>query len=407
MICLDKTIAVYGNQLKPRIETDHSAPKNLYQIIQKFINADPTANKKYVQWVIRTYLKSGIRYTEDLGRTNTALILFDKNKIKLHIEQRDINKIKSLPDLETLVEPFEETKSGKEIKKEISATIKTQTKLIYDGAEGKISVPLAQEASMFWGQGTKWCTAANKDNMFDQYNKDGHLYIIFLNNGEKYQFHLQSGQLMDVKDVEVDFEEFNKKYPWVFQNIKFTEEEQKLAVQQTRYAIQFIDKPSEELKKLAVQQDGRAIQFIVNPSEELKKLAVQQNGNAIYYIDNPSEEFQKLAVQQNGNAIYYIKNPSEEIKKLAVQNYGYAIKYIDNPSEEFQKLAVQQNGYAIKYIHNPSEEIQKLAVQKNGLAIQFIVNPSEELKKLAVQQDGRAIEYITIDKRRARSNLGS
>jgi hypothetical protein len=347
MICLDKTIAVYGNQLKPRIETDHSAPKNLYQIIQKFINADPTANKKYVQWVIRTYLKSGIRYTEDLGRTNTALILFDKNKIKLHIEQRDINKIKSLPDLETLVEPFEETKSGKEIKKEISATIKTQTKLIYDGAEGKISVPLAQEASMFWGQGTKWCTAANKDNMFDQYNKDGHLYIIFLNNGEKYQFHLQSGQLMDVKDVEVDFEEFNKKYPWVFQNIKFTEEEQKLAVQQTRYAIQFIDKPSEELKKLAVQQDGRAIQFIVNPSEELKKLAVQQNGNAIYYIDNPSEEFQKLAVQQNGNAIYYIKNPSEEIKKLAVQNYGYAIKYIDNPSEEFQKLAVQQNGNAI------------------------------------------------------------
>jgi hypothetical protein len=299
MICLDKTIAVYGNQLKPRIETDHSAPKNLYQIIQKFINADPTANKKYVQWVIRTYLKSGIRYTEDLGRTNTALILFDKNKIKLHIEQRDINKIKSLPDLETLVEPFEETKSGKEIKKEISATIKTQTKLIYDGAEGKISVPLAQEASMFWGQGTKWCTAANKDNMFDQYNKDGHLYIILMNNGEKYQFHLQSGQLMDVKDVKVDFKEFNKKYPWVFQNIKFTEEEQKLAVQQTRYAIQFIDKPSEELKKLAVQQDGRAIQFIHNPSEEIQKLAVQQDGYAIAYIKNPSEEVKKLAKRKN------------------------------------------------------------------------------------------------------------
>jgi hypothetical protein len=407
MICLDKTIAVYGNQLKPRIETDHSAPKNLYQIIQKFINADPTANKKYVQWVIRTYLKSGIRYTEDLGRTNTALILFDKNKIKLHIEQRDINKIKSLPDLETLVEPFEETKSGKEIKKEISATIKTQTKLIYDGAEGKISVPLTQEASMFWGQGTKWCTAAAKSNMFNYYNKDGNLYIILMNNGEKYQFHLQSGQLMDVRDDEVDFEEFNKKYPWVFQNIKFTEEEQKLAVQQTRYAIQFIDKPSEELKKLAVQQDGRAIQFIVNPSEELKKLAVQQNGNAIYYIDNPSEEFQKLAVQQNGNAIYYIKNPSEEIKKLAVQKYGFAIQFIDNPSEEIQKLAVQENGYAIRFIANPSEELKKLAVQQNGLAIQFIVNPSEELKKLAVQQDGRAIEYITIDKRRARSNLGS
>jgi hypothetical protein len=406
-IDLDKTNAKYGKQLETRIKTDHSAPKDLNQIIQKFINADPTPNKKYVQWMIRTYLSSGIRYLEDLSRTNAALILFDKNKIRLTVEQRDINKIKSLSDLESLVEPFEDVKSGKEEKRELSANIKSQTKVIYNGSQGKILVPLTKEASMFWGQGTKWCTAANKDNMFDNYNKDGHLYIILMNNGEKYQFHLSSAQLMDVKDDEVDFEEFNKKYPWVFKNIKFTEEVKKLAVQQTRYAIQFIDKPSEELKKLAVQQDGRAIQFIVNPSEELKKLAVQQNGNAIYYIDNPSEEFQKLAVQQNGNAIYYIKNPSEEIKKLAVQNYGYAIKYIDNPSEEFQKLAVQQNGYAIKYIHNPSEEIQKLAVQKNGLAIQFIVNPSEELKKLAVQQDGRAIEYITIDKRRARSNLGS
>jgi ethanolamine utilization microcompartment shell protein EutS len=406
-IDLDKTIAKYGNQLETRIKTDHSAPKDISQIIQRIINADPTPNKKYVQWLIRTYLNSGIRYLEDLGRTNAALILFDKNKIRLPVEQRDINKIKSLSDLESLVEPFEDVKSGKEEKRELSANIKSQTKIIYNGSQGKILVPLTQEASMFWGQGTKWCTAAAKSNMFNYYNKDGNLYIILMNNGEKYQFHLQSGQLMDVRDDEVDFEEFNKKYPWVFQNIKFTEEEQKLAVQQTRYAIQFIDKPSEELKKLAVQQDGRAIQFIVNPSEELKKLAVQQNGNAIYYIDNPSEEFQKLAVQQNGNAIYYIKNPSEEIKKLAVQKYGFAIQFIDNPSEEIQKLAVQENGYAIRFIANPSEELKKLAVQQNGLAIQFIVNPSEELKKLAVQQDGRAIEYITIDKRRARSNLGS
>jgi hypothetical protein len=298
-IDLDKTIAVYGKQLETRIKTDHSAPKDISQIIQRIINADPTPNKKYVQWMIRAYLSSGIRYLEDLSRTNAALILFDKNKVRLPVEQRDINKIKSLPDLETLVEPFEDVKSGKEEKRELSANIKSQTKVIYNGSQGKILVPLTQEASMFWGQGTKWCTAANKNNMFDEYNKDGHLYIILMNNGEKYQFHLQSGQLMDVKDVKVDFKEFNKKYPWVFQNIKFTEEEQKLAVQQTRYAIQFIDKPSEELKKLAVQQDGRAIQFIHNPSEEIQKLAVQQDGYAIAYIKNPSEELKKLAKRKN------------------------------------------------------------------------------------------------------------
>jgi hypothetical protein len=317
-IDLDKTIAVYGKQLEPRIKTDHSAPKDLNQIVQKFINADPTPNKKYVQWMIRTYLNSGIRYLEDLSRTNAALILFDKNKIRLTVEQRDINKIKSLSDLESLVEPFEDVKSGKEEKRELSANIKSQTKIIYNGSQGKILVPLTKEASMFWGQGTKWCTAANKDNMFDNYNKDGHLYIILMNNGEKYQFHLSSAQLMDVKDDEVDFEEFNKKYPWVFKNIKFTEEEQQLAVQQDGQDIKYIDNPSEELKKLAVQtKNGLAIHYIKNPSEEVKKLAVQENGYAIRFIKNPSEEIQKLAVQQDAFAIRYIDNPSEEVKKLA------------------------------------------------------------------------------------------
>jgi hypothetical protein len=393
-IDLDKTIAVYGKQLEPRIKTDHSAPKDLNQIIQKFINADPTPNKKYVQWMIRTYLSSGIRYLEDLSRTNAALILFDKNKIRLTVEQRDINKIKSLSDLESLVEPFEDVKSGKEEKRELSANIKSQTKVIYNGSQGKILVPLTKEASMFWGQGTKWCTAANKDNMFDNYNKDGHLYIILMNNGEKYQFHLSSAQLMDVKDDEVDFEEFNKKYPWVFQNIKFTEEEQKLAVQQNGQDIKYIDKPSEEIQKLAVQQNGQAIRFIDNPSEEIQKLAVQQYGDAIQLIDNPSEEFKKLAVQNYGNAIQFIDNPSEEVKKLAVQQYGEAIQFIANPSEEIKKLAVKQDGYAIMYIKNPSEELKKLAVKQDGYAIMYIKNPSEELKKLAVQQNGRAIRLI-------------
>jgi hypothetical protein len=391
-IDLDKTIAKYGNQLETRIKTDHSAPKDISQIIQRIINADPTPNKKYVQWLIRTYLNSGIRYLEDLGRTNAALILFDKNKIRLPVEQRDINKIKSLSDLESLVEPFEDVKSGKEEKRELSANIKSQTKIIYNGSQGKILVPLTQEASMFWGQGTKWCTAAN--NMFNYYNKDGNLYIILMNNGEKYQFHLQSGQLMDVRDDEVDFEEFNKKYPWVFQNIKFSEEIQKLAVQSNAFAIQFIHNPSEEIQKLAVQQNGQAIRFIDNPSEEIQKLAVQNYGFAIRYIKNPSEELQKLAVQKNGLAIRYIKNPSEELQKLAVQQTGYAIHYIKNPSEEVKKLAVQQDGNAILFIANPSEEIQKLAVQQDGSAIKYIANPSEELKKLAVQQNGYAIKYI-------------
>ncbi len=46
------------------------------------------------------------------------------------------------------------------------------------------------------------------------------MYVILPNDGSEYQFHLMSGQLMDVNDNSVDFNEFKDKYPWVFKKYK-------------------------------------------------------------------------------------------------------------------------------------------------------------------------------------------
>lgn len=38
--------------------------------------------------------------------------------------------------------------------------------------------PRNTEESQYYGNGTKWCTAAKNDNRFEYYFKDGPLYII-------------------------------------------------------------------------------------------------------------------------------------------------------------------------------------------------------------------------------------
>ena len=62
------------------------------------------------------------------------------------------------------------------------------------------------EAAIFYGKGTKWCTAATGvNNMFTHYHKDGAIYVMIPKNpsyvGEKYQFHVDSLQLVNEKDM--------------------------------------------------------------------------------------------------------------------------------------------------------------------------------------------------------------
>ena len=66
-----------------------------------------------------------------------------------------------------------------------------------------VIVPKTEAAAKWFGKGTKWCTAADKDNMFDYYNKRGLLYIVFW-NGKKYQLHFESMQFMDERDQKIE-----------------------------------------------------------------------------------------------------------------------------------------------------------------------------------------------------------
>jgi hypothetical protein len=375
-----------------------------------------------VFWILHRYLNKapngqyGINRWEDISsRLIPALDKFTKlkNKKKLPPEQRDINRFKSLGQLEDLMDqyPDEELASQKE---QASAQEKQyydsgQAQLIYNDPQIKVVVPLTRDASCYFGTNTRWCTAAKQNNMFDSHNKQGPLYIVLIKpENARYQFHWESNQFMDEKDQDMNPNQLADKYPvlWkIFQPIAEKNKSlvlnqnpslkvQLAAVKKDGLAIKYIQNPSPEVQLAAGSECGWAIEYIKNPSEQVQMAAVKQAGRAIVYIKNPSEQVQMAAVKKDGQAIEYIKNPSPEVQLAAGSQYGLAIKYIKNPSEQVQMAAVSQDGWAIEHIKNPSEQVQMAAVNKNGRAIEHIKNPSEQVQMAAVNKNGRAIVYI-------------
>jgi hypothetical protein len=282
----------------------------------KLEDTDPTKKKTYLQWIINLVL-SGKLLEEDLYKVKDALIIFDR--IKNKFSKRDINQYKEYRDLIDEADSLSNSKSGKELKyDEYEKALKDST-ILYKGSEGSIVVPKSKEASCILGRGTKWCTAAKNDNAFHDYNRQGPLYIITTKSG-KYQFHFQTDSLMDERDRKVEFDSFNRKYPWVFNKIKITEQEQLKAVSRNGLSIRYINNPSEKVQLAAVAQDAHAIMHINNPSEKVQLAAVTQNEYIIQYINNPSEKVQLGAVDQDGAIIRYINNPSEKVKMFAKEN---------------------------------------------------------------------------------------
>jgi hypothetical protein len=90
-------------------------------------------------------------------------------------------------------------------------------KEVYKDADLRIIKPADQTAACYYGQGTRWCTAAQNNNMFNTYAKKGELYIIIptkpAHAGEKYQFHFETKQFMDEKDHRANLSELRQRYP--------------------------------------------------------------------------------------------------------------------------------------------------------------------------------------------------
>jgi hypothetical protein len=425
---LDKILTLHGQTLHEAVgqrePKSNEAQLPIKDLIQRFAGADPTDGKSRTQWLVKTYIKDKQFKLEDLGRVDAALAAFERFKRKLPLEQRELSRFKSLRGLEELVAPFVKAEERARLTRDLSsATGREKRRLeemkardesvIVQEGEGlpTIAVPMTEFASCWWGRGTQWCTAAEKDNAFTQYHKDAPLIVIVCPDGEKFQMHVPKEQshvmdntdtsefcFMDNTDEKVGEETIQERWN-EFESLLYW------AVEQNGLALKHVpeDKISPELCRIVVVKNGLALQNI--PEEfrtpELCRIAIEQNGRALIHVpkNKKTPQLCRLAVEQNGVSLCSVpeKYITPELCQLAVEQDGRAL--VDVPKElrtpELCRIAIEQNGEALKFLpkDNRSVELCHLAVVQNGQALYNVPEEykTEELCLLAIKQNGLAI----------------
>lgn len=181
----------------------NNIPSNIFR---ELIDSDPTTNGqkmgKYSKWIINLYVKNNLKL-EDLYKVKEYLEYYNKYINK--IEVKDINNIKSLSDLYKIISQFKEEPNQASSKSDEIRKIKEGADKVYEDSDWMVIIPKTKEASCYYGKGTQWCTAAENNNMFDDYNYDGKLYInINKKDKKKYQFHFESSSFMDETDSTIN-----------------------------------------------------------------------------------------------------------------------------------------------------------------------------------------------------------
>lgn len=199
-------------------------------ILSSFENNDPTPNNQYTPWIAREYIKGNIRRLEDLSRIRNSLELYHKYKntrqfkelFQYNVDFKDIMKLEA-SQIEGIAEKLDAF-IAKDNKKELD---KGKAEEVYQDGDVRVIVPLDEKAACYYGQGTRWCTAATQgQNYFEHYNSQGSLYIIIPKKprypGEKYQLHVYEEQFMDEKDDPVGPSELLR-FPGFVKFLKFQE----------------------------------------------------------------------------------------------------------------------------------------------------------------------------------------
>jgi hypothetical protein len=239
-----------GNKVKPKLSRDEFVA---------LVNADPTTRTnnvdmetadskdlakvkagKYVQWLIKNYLTPSTErqpgdngyerevkqvkdtFMEDLYKVTDDLTKFERFKNRLPQDMRDINRL-TPSSLYDAVKDFDLTLATTTKSERKSAPVHPGSKLLFDGPtwrviEIKDKGAVGKEAACFYGgnqKETRWCTSAPGLSYFNNYIKDGPLYVLYKSGDtdvapetglpkERYQFHFPSNQFMDKDDRSID-----------------------------------------------------------------------------------------------------------------------------------------------------------------------------------------------------------
>lgn len=179
------------------------------------ISLDPTFTGKnsigkYGKWILNLYNR-GKMSDEDLSEVGSVLDLFKTFNNRL--QSKDLNKYKSVQELsdaiaaviddESMLTPRQRIRFHKAQKAgRIVTSARDDYDVVLDTPNFIVYVPNTHEASMYLGKGTKWCTAHENPEYYEDYTQNGHkLYIIKdKSTGERWQFSDDNGDFLDQND---------------------------------------------------------------------------------------------------------------------------------------------------------------------------------------------------------------
>ena len=376
------------------------------EILAALEEMDPTPNKQYMMWLANQYIASNFRLEDE--RIRDLLTWFHANKSKL--DQKDIGRY----DISSLGDTY--SKYNQQVfsaDKQEEEKARRESEIIDDSDLGILVIPKTEFAAQYWGRGTNWCTAygdpkgkwPERTSQFEIYSKP--LYIwIDKTDGEKYQFHLSTGQYMDKNDRKLSDEKleyFFTKHPVVKKLVPISIMQ---GFQQLwKYAPDKMFTPEGFLA--VVKQSGKALAYAPEKllTPEICLAAVTQYGRALQYVPEKlrTPEICLAAVTQYGSALELVPEElrTPEICLIAVTQDGWALQYVPEElrTPEICLAAVKQNGRALTLV--PEElitpQLSLIAVKKSGGAILSVPRNlrTSEILLTAVKQDGSALAYVT------------
>jgi hypothetical protein len=162
----------------------------------KFVDADVTPTKKYLEFMLKTWdnkdnmmIYVTTKVVIDIVKKFDSLLPYIENKDIYHKDYADLSL------LSHVIDNAEETKDEKTFVREEHANV------LIENDRYLLLQPTTHRGSLKYGAGSKWCTASKKDpEVFNRYTKNG--YLVYLidktkkvsNTGSKMALYMEYGE---------------------------------------------------------------------------------------------------------------------------------------------------------------------------------------------------------------------
>lgn len=370
-----KTVQRFGDKIAARAQTEPTlrgiSPESAVDaVMQEIEQSDPTRNKQFVLWIATQYIKGQLKF-EDIYKLKDDLTKFVDPKFRSEMKRRNINADINQYTPRSLVDLINQLSSTEIAQPDDTDGAVEGARVLYDGPLGKLVIPETEAASCQLGSGTRWCTAADKNNMFKTYSSQGPLYIWIerknKNIGKKFQFHFETGQFMDSQDRPISGELldyfvnqnpvtaklFKQKNPEMFELVKdWAEYQDREPDDGERYYDENLeDLEVENFIPLLTDQQLTAILKKYNYNSDLRKIIYK-------VVDNDRPELSReLSLKTPSTAYEYARrNPekvTDEHKKLIAQDprtaYFYAHYEIKGRFPEGEPTIATDPTYSFYY----------------------------------------------------------